>query len=443
MKTPPRNVSLVKLALFLGCTSIADAQLSTAWVTQFGSGGDDVARAIAVDSNGQSWLTGFTDGNLGGTGNAGGEDFFLTRVSSSGTVTSTAQRGSSVQDLSYGIALLGPSAVFIGGATQGSLDGQTNVGSYDNAVLRYNTVGIWQSTLLTGSTSGEYTNGLAANSTNLFSAGDSGGSYAGETGPGAVITKSDATGTPIWTRFVSTGGGDNGFSVALDTTGNSYLAGQTLGSVPGASNAGGYDIFLAKFDTSGNQTLIKQRGTSGFETAHSIKVDLSGNIYIAGETDGNLDGLTNFGSSDGFLTKLDSAGNLVWTRLFGGSAPDKIWALDLDSFGNLWVGGYSDSNIGTHANAGGHDAFVAEYDTNGNLLGTHFLATSADEIIFGVAAAPGGGVVATGYTNGNLGGTNAGLGDVFVAKIVPEPASATLLLVGGALLGLRRRRSVV
>ena len=435
MKTPPRNVSLVKLALFFGCTSFADAQLSTAWLTQIGSAGDDNAKAIAVDSSGQSWITGFTGGDLGGTGNAGGEDFFITRVSSTGSVTSTAQRGSIANDRSYGVALLGTNSVFIGGNTLGTPDGQTNAGSYDNAILRYNAAGIWQSTRVTGTATYEYTNGLSANSTNLFSTG-----YSGDSG---FVTKSDSTGNPIWTSLVGTDGSTIGDGVSLDGAGNSYLAGSSSGSLPGGVNAGSYDICVVKFDSDGNPTLIKQRGTSSFDRAQGVKVDLSGNIYLAGSTDGNLDGLTNAGMGDGFLTKLDSAGNLVWTRLFGGSAADIIWALDLDSFGNLWVGGYSDSNIGTHANAGGHDAFVAEYDTNGNLLGTHFLATSADEIIFGVAAAPGGGVVATGYTNGNLGGTNAGLGDVFVAKIVPEPASATLLLVGGALLGLRRRRSVV
>ena len=102
----------------------------------------------------------------------------------------------------------------------------------------------------------------------------------------------------------------------------------------------------------------------------------------------------------------------------------------MDNSGNLWIGGYSDSTLGGHTNAGGHDAFVAEYDTNGNLLGTDFLATAADELLFGLAVAPGGGVVVTGYTNGNLGGTNAGAGDIFVARIVPEPTTAVSLLLG-------------
>lgn len=432
----------MKFALYLGFASIANAQLTTAWVTQFGSGGDDVARAIAVDSTGQSWLAGFTYGNLGGA-NVGAADVFLSRVSATGIITSTDQRGSTVDERNYGIALLGSSAVFTGGFTNGALDGQTNFGSYDNTLLRHNTAGVWQSTRLSGSTSYEYTNGLAANATNLFSAGYTGGSYDGQTnlgGDAAVITKSDASGVPIWTRFISTGVAEYGNSVALDTSGYSYLTGYTSGTLPGGVNAGGADIYFAKYDPNGNRTLIKQRGTSGFETANAIKVDLSGNIYLAGQTDGNLDGQTNAGNGDAFLTKLDSAGNLLWTRLIGGSAPEIVWALDLDSSGNLWIGGYSDSNLGTHTNAGGHDAFVAEYDSNGNLLGTDFLATTADELLFGLAAAPGGGVVVTGYTNGNLGGTNSGSGDIFVAKIVPEPTAAVSLLFGLAVLVPRRKR---
>lgn len=428
MKTTPWNEWIVKFALYLGFASIANAQLTTAWVTQFGSGGDDVARAIAVDSTGQSWLAGFTYGNLGGA-NAGAADVFLSRVSATGIITSTDQRGSTVDERSYGIALLGSSAVFTGGFTNGALDGQTSLGSGDNAILRYSTAGIWQSTLLSGSSNQEGINGLAANATNLFSAGDENG--------GAFITKNDATGAPIWTGSVST---STGYSVALDTSGYSYLTGYTSGTLPGGVNAGGADIYFAKYDPNGNRTLIKQRGTSGFETANAIKIDLSGNIYLAGQTDGNLDGQTNAGNGDAFLTKLDSAGNLLWTRLIGGSAPEIVWALDLDSSGNLWIGGYSDSNLGTHTNAGGHDAFVAEYDSNGNLLGTDFLATTADELLFGLAAAPGGGVVVTGYTNGNLGSTNAGAGDIFVAKIVPEPTTAVSLLLGLSVFAARRNR---
>lgn len=77
---------------------------------------------------------------------------------------------------------------------------------------------------------------------------------------------------------------------------------------------------------------------------------------------------------------------------------------------------------------------------NGNLIATHFLATAADEILLDLAAAPGGGVVVTGYTNGNLGGTNAGAGDIFVAKIVPEPTTAVSLLLGLGVLAVRRNR---
>ena len=175
----------------------------------------------------------------------------------------------------------------------------------------------------------------------------------------------------------------------------------------------------------------------------AIKVDLDGNIYLAGLTSGNLDGQLNAGSQDGFLTKLDSSGNLVWTRLFGSIQADVVTALDLDSAGHLWIGGYSAGEIGTHTNSGGQDAFVIKYDNAGNLLGDQLFATAGDDYIFGLAATAEGGVEVTGWTTGNLGGPNAGGRDIFVAKIVPEPASAALLLVGGALLGLRRNRKTL
>ena len=419
--------------------TLVRADLNVAWLRQYGSSGDDYGQGIALDAFGQSWIAGATLGNLGGTGNAGGGDVFLSRISATGTLDFTQQRGTSGDDVNFGVALLGSSTVFTGGYVSGVLDSQTYAGTGDAALLQYNTSGAWQGTKLFGSANAEYVNGLAANATNLFAAGQTNGAFGGQTNAGsgdAFLTKHDATGNLLWTRFVGSSGDEAGNAVALDTAGNSYVTGYTTANRP--IGLGSYGIFIARYDTNGNRTLLKEFNSTRDE-AKAIKVDSSGNIYLAGYTYGNLGGQINAGE-DAFVTKLDSAGNVLWTRLFGGAASEQATSLDLDSAGHVWIGGGSSSTFGTHTNAGQTDAFVAEYDTNGNLLGSQFFGTNGIDVIFSIAIGPDGSAYGTGYTTGVLGAANAGGSDVFVAKIigVPEPCSIALLLFGGALC-LRRR----
>jgi hypothetical protein len=170
---------------------------------------------------------------------------------------------------------------------------------------------------------------------------------------------------------------------------------------------------------------------------------VSGNIYITGYTSGALGGQTNSGHIDAFLTKLDSSGNLLWTRLLGGTRLDASTGLALDLAGHVWIGGYSASDFAGHINAEGDDAFVAEYDSAGTLLHTAFWATPGQDEISGLAAAPDGSVSVVGRTTGSLGGAALGNYDGWTASVttvhpVPEPTAA-LLLGLGALLGLSRR----
>ncbi len=428
--------------------SPAPAAPSIAWLTQYGTSATagDFGQGIAVDALGQSWVGGATTGNLGGTGFAGAADVFLSRISPTGNVDFTQQRGTSAEDYGTGVAILGSGTIFVGGVIAGAIDGQAHAGGDDAGIIQYNTIGVWQGTKLFGTSGSDFIGAVAASAMNLFTGGFSTGSFGGQTNAGsadAIVSKHDASGALLWTSFLGSSGDDQCYGVAVDAVGNSFITGYTLGNLPGSSSAGSYDFFVAKYDSNGNRTLLKQFGTSGVDFARGINVDISGNIYIAGYTAGNLGGETNAGSDDAFVTKLDSAGNVLWTRLFGGSfSSDHANALDVDGNGNVFIGGSSSGNVGTYTSVGRDDAFVVGYDTNGNLLGSQFLGSSGDDKIIGLSLGPDGGAYVTGYTDGSLGSPNLGGPDIFVAKIIgiPEPASALLLLGGGAMLNLRRRK---
>ena len=107
-----------------------------------------------------------------------------------------------------------------------------------------------------------------------------------------------------WSREFDTPADDYSRSVAVDGLGNAYIAGDTGG-----------DAFLAKYDSSGDLLWAEQIGsTSGEDSWVYVDVDASGNAYISGRTYGSLGG-PNAGETDVFLAKYDSSGELVWKVL--------------------------------------------------------------------------------------------------------------------------------
>jgi len=104
---------------------------------------------------------------------------------------------------------------------------------------------------------------------------------------------------------------------------DAYVAGHTLGGLDGNTSAGGDDLFLVKYDTNGNKLWTRQLGTSSLDGAYGVAVDGSGNAYVAGHTLGGLDGNTSAGGDDLFLVKYDTNGNKLWTRQLGSSSWDQ------------------------------------------------------------------------------------------------------------------------
>jgi len=86
------------------------------------------------------------------------------------------------------------------------------------------------------------------------------------------------------------------------------VTGYTYGDLDGNTSSGYSDIFLVKYNSSGTKQWTKQLGSSSVDSGDGVTTDSSGNIYVTGGTDGDLDGNTNFGFTDIFLVKYDSSG---------------------------------------------------------------------------------------------------------------------------------------
>ena len=143
----------------------------------------------------------------------------------------------------------------------------------------------------------------------------------------------------VWTRMAAGIDYDYGLSVATDPWRNVIFSGSTH-SILGAVLAGRYDLFVTKYDASGNKQWLVQRGTAEQESAGGVAVDSAGNVYITGYTGGDLDGNVNAGIDtwDIYVMKFDSSGNWLWTRQDGGSQDDMGHAIAVDSAGNTSSG---------------------------------------------------------------------------------------------------------
>ena len=121
-------------------------------------------------------------------------------------------------------------------------------------------------------------------------------------------TSTDNTTTSTWTKQLGTSSSDRGNGVITDSSGNIYVSGYTEGNLDGNTNSGQGDIFLVKYNSSGTKQWTKQLGTSSEDEGKDVTTDSSGNIYVTGKTNGGLDGNTSSGGTDIFLVKYNSSG---------------------------------------------------------------------------------------------------------------------------------------
>jgi hypothetical protein len=428
-----------------GQSAQACATPPDSWTKQWGTTKADEATGVAVDGSGNIYVTGYTLGDLDGNTNAGGYDAFLTKYDSSGNWQWTKLLGhqggganAAGDDKATGVAVDVVSGnIYVTGYTFGNLDGNTNAGGYDAFLTMYDSSGNWQWTKLLGHNGGsanaagnDLAIGVAVDgSGNVYVTGGTNSGLDGETNAGgydAFLVKYDSLGTRQWTKLLGHNGGsanaagnEEAYGIAVDGSGNIYVAGYTTGALDGKINAGGYDAFLAKYDSLGNWQWTNLLGTAGDDYANGVAVDGSGYIYVTGPTSGSLDGQPNAGGYDAFLAKYDSSGNKQWTKLLGTAAPDDATGVAVDGSGNIYVTGSTDGNLDGNTNAGPSDVFLARYDSSGSRQWTKLLGSSSGDYPLGVAVG-GGYIYVTGLTSGNLDGNiNIGDTDIFLIKYSP------------------------
>jgi uncharacterized protein DUF1996 len=167
-------------------------------------------------------------------------------------------------------------------------------------------------------------------------------------------------------------------------------------------------------DASGEIAWIHQFGTTRYDLGYAAATDGSG-VYVAGFTNYALDGQEYHRRYDAFVRKYDADGSVLWTRQFGSSGTDQVFAIAADAKG-VTVAGSTDGRLPDQKSAGGVDAFVARFGLGGDQQWLRQFGTRQDDRATAVTIGANGTFVA-GSTAGTFRHRHGGSTDAFVARV--------------------------
>lgn len=152
------------------------------------------------------------------------------------------------------------------------------------------------------------------------------------------LTKYDSTGGVIFSRLLGADEVADGFSVAVDSNDDVVVAGRVKGDLAEVAIGGGYDTFVTKFSSAGEEQFTRQISPGADDGATGVTIASDGSIFVAGETNAALNSsVSHGGGTDGYLTKLSSDGDLLFHRQFGGAGNEKATSVGIASDGNIVV----------------------------------------------------------------------------------------------------------
>ena len=311
-----------------------------------------------------------------------------------------------------------------------------------------------------------YIGGYTTNTVSIVSVGFQ-NTYGGNTD--AFLVKFNAAGTRLWATYCGGAGDEVAKYIATDASGYIYVTGLTndafglaSGGFQNTFGGGMWDAFLMKFDSNGNRLWSTCYGGSDIEYGLNIATDASGNVYLSGmtkSTSGIASGgfqNTCGGGQDAFLAKFDANGSRLWATYYGGSGTDDGNSLATDAFGNVYLGGTTNSTsgiasggfqnfFGGSGNAGGMgDAFLVKFSSSGNRLWATYYGGAKDESERSIAIDALGNVYIAGGTQSVSGIASGGfqnvyggsylsyLGDAFLVKFDPAGSRLWSTYYGGS-----------
>jgi len=319
---------------------------------------------------------------------------------------------------------------------------------------------------------------MAVNETAIYIGGYFSGTTDLDPGPGTdnhtaantspFFVKFDLAGNIVWGKHLTVTSTSQVKQLILDPAGLVYISGDmsgTLDADPGAGttnlvSAGNFDVFFAKYNTSGNLVWARRLGAGAADITNGL-VMLNGSLVFAGLFSGLVDfdpsgaafNLTSAGVTDYFLTRFDTSGNLLWAKQYGSAGTESFTGqkITLDISGNICLAGLFTGTIDINPDAGtqnvtsngGVDFYVAKYSGAGALLpGAFSIGGTIDDIVSDIRVDESDNIYIVGMFGGavdfdpsfiaqNL--VSSGSTDIFLAKYSPSAAIIFAKNMGGVI----------
>jgi len=472
---------------------VIDPTLS--YATYLGGSGDDRAYGVALDASGCAYLLGETSSadfpKVGAAqpGFGGYTDVFVAKLNAAGTaLVYSTYLGGSNRDSGRGIALDSDGNAYLTGFTyspnfpvttgvvQASLPG--SVGAFaaklsaSGSVLAYSTYlggggTNYGMAIAVDSSANAYVAGFA-NSLNFpVTTGALRGTFGGGCYDGFVTKLNASASALLYSTYLGGSGGDTARGIAVDASGAAYVTGHTESAdfpVQGAiraQKAGASDAFVAKLNAGGTGLVYSTfLGGRGSDFGAGIALDSGGNAYVTGSTasadfpvGAGVFQTSYRGGHDAFVTKLNAAGNaFAYSTYLGGAASEEGSAIAVTPSGQAYVAGYSSSVDFPSREPlqtgfkGYFDAFVSLMNNTGTALEySTLLGGPGDDRATGIAVDASAAAYVTGFfsqpgfpsTAGAHRTTSAGSFDAFAAKLAagnspPQAVSVSPSTGGGS-----------
>ncbi|MDR3526168.1 MAG: SBBP repeat-containing protein [Rhizomicrobium sp.] len=192
-------------------------------------------------------------------------------------------------------------------------------------------------------------------------------------------------------------------ATVVDSSGNVYMLGDTSGNVGSQINQGAQDTYLTKYDSAGKQLWSKLVGSAGTADGASMALNPQGGVVVVGSTTANLTTTAiGNGNQDSYAIKYDASGNQVWTAQIPSLNKNSANAVSVDTSGNVYIGGQTNGVIASgQSSAGKQDAYVVKLDSTGKTVYKQQFGTSGSDSVAATTTTANGDLLVASVQNGH------------------------------------------